>query len=249
MAQQATATFRGPGGQDPVAAVHNITLALVPTQGDMLLAGQIWRSRIVQRTQNGVDVNGAPFAAYSANGPYYFYPGTEGHGMSRSQAHGLYKFASFESSSLDRKLSEYYRLRGVAAEGRHGKSGKVGKRTALGIRYDSYGAAHAALGRSNVDLFGLEHHPHMMGAMLVKAGGTELDMSATLDLDPSSNTSPCSQMNLGFYGEQEARARGHNEGAGHLPQRRFFDASAEDLHVMKETMLARAVARAEGVGK
>lgn len=237
MAQQATARFRGPGGQDPVAAIHNVLLALPPTVGDMLLAGQIWRSRIVHRTQAGVDVNGAPFAPYESSHVYYFYP-------DRDVAKG--------KSRAERLTTVGNRFRETGKQGARttvAVKGKTKRKAGVGIKYESYAAAHAAHGRSTVDLFGMEQHPHMMNAMIVKAGGTELDMSAPLDLDPSSNTSPCSQMNLGFYGEEDARARGHNEGAGHLPQRRFFDASAEDLHVMEETMLARAVARAEAVSK
>ena len=216
------ATFLGPGGQDPITVVHNLELAFVPTQGDVLLAGQILRSRIVQRTQNGVDVNGAPFTPYESTHVFYFYP--DGHsGRTREQ-----------------RVSQ--------TAGRYAKTGKLGKRTPLGIRYDSYAAAKAAHGRSNVDLFGMVQHPHMMNAMIVKAGGSELDMSADMlagatDMDAFSQHEPCSQMHVGFYGEEAGRAWGHNEGTKHLPRRHFFDASPEDWRIMGEAMLNRMCIR------
>lgn len=44
------------------------------TVGDALYAGQRQRTRILQRTAQGVDVDGRKFAPYSENGPYYYNP-------------------------------------------------------------------------------------------------------------------------------------------------------------------------------
>ena len=68
------ATFTAPGGGDPAAHVRQMIEAAHTTTGDMLLCGQIVRSRIVQRTAMGTDMNGAPFAPYSVRGPVYIYP-------------------------------------------------------------------------------------------------------------------------------------------------------------------------------
>jgi hypothetical protein len=236
------ATFLGPGGQDPITVAHNLELAFVPTQGDILLAGQILRSRIVQRTQNGVDVNGAPFAAYSTNGPYYFYPDRDVAGA---------------KSRAERLTTVGNRFRETGKQGVRttvAVKGKDKRRAGVGIRYDSYAAAKSAHGRSNVDLFGMVQHPHMMNAMIVKAGGSELDMSADLvagigDMDAFSQHEPCSQMHVGFYGEEAERARSHNEGTKHLPRRHFFDASPEDLQIMTTAMANRMLARAATVTK
>ncbi|GAC1496099.1 MAG: hypothetical protein NVS1B6_00890 [Steroidobacteraceae bacterium] len=64
----ATATyplFVGPGGTDPVQHIRSFETAVMPTVGDCVYAGQLLRARIRQRTAEGVDVDGMPFAAYS----------------------------------------------------------------------------------------------------------------------------------------------------------------------------------------
>jgi hypothetical protein len=60
-----TATFTGPGGGDPVAEIHSLSVAVLPTEGDMLYALQRQRSRILNRTAAGVDVDGSPFQGYT----------------------------------------------------------------------------------------------------------------------------------------------------------------------------------------
>lgn len=57
--------FVGPGGADPAKHILDLAVALRPTVGDALYGGQIIRSRILQRTAQGVDADGSPFAAYS----------------------------------------------------------------------------------------------------------------------------------------------------------------------------------------
>jgi hypothetical protein len=47
------------------------------TVGDMMYIGQVYCSRIPQRTLAGIDVNGASFTPYSTKGLYYFYPNRE----------------------------------------------------------------------------------------------------------------------------------------------------------------------------
>jgi hypothetical protein len=74
-----------------------------------------------------------------------------------------------------------------------------------------------------VDLYGIEHHPHMLNALLTRTnpGGFE----------------------IGFYGEEAERAEWNNEGTGRLPARRFFAASEEDLEDVREMIAARIDAR------
>lgn len=94
------------------------------TETDMLYILNRQKSRILERTQRGVDINGNAFAPYSTKGPYYYYP-----------SHGL--------SVKSRK----------AAAGRKAKQ-TGGTRTRLGVKYSSYGAFKSALGRGVVDLLG-----------------------------------------------------------------------------------------------
>jgi hypothetical protein len=61
-----TATFTTPSGGDPATEIHNLMTAALPTEGDLLYALQRQRTRILQRTAAGVDVDGTPFQAYSA---------------------------------------------------------------------------------------------------------------------------------------------------------------------------------------
>jgi hypothetical protein len=81
----ATFTFGDPfRGEDARLAVRYMVRALTTTTvGDMMYIGQLYRSRIRQRTLAGIDVNGASLTPYSTKGPYYFYPnrevGTAGH--------------------------------------------------------------------------------------------------------------------------------------------------------------------------
>ena len=60
-----TATFTGPGGADPVAAIRALRAAATATEGDLLYALQRQRTRILKRTAAGVDADGAAFAPYS----------------------------------------------------------------------------------------------------------------------------------------------------------------------------------------
>ena len=75
----ATFTFGDPfRGEDARLAVRYMVRALsTTTVGDMMYIGQVYRSRICQRTLAGIDVNGASFTPYSTRGPYDFYPNRE----------------------------------------------------------------------------------------------------------------------------------------------------------------------------
>ena len=88
----ATFPFSDPfRGEDARLAVRYMVRALsTTTVGDMMYIGQVYRSRIRQRTLAGIDVNGASFTPYSTKGPYYFYPNRESgaaRGPSRDGSH------------------------------------------------------------------------------------------------------------------------------------------------------------------
>ncbi len=58
-------SFLTDSGEDPGRHILKIEAATRATTGDLLNAGQILRTRIRERTAQGIDANGAPFAAYS----------------------------------------------------------------------------------------------------------------------------------------------------------------------------------------
>jgi Phage virion morphogenesis family len=120
------ATFKGPGGRDPVAEFRLLRFATTPTRADLLFGGNLLVAAIRDRTFAGTDVDGAAFAPYS---PAYA----------------------------------------------KRKSG--------------------VLGHGRVDLFGADHHTHMLNALQ-----TVVDGDATFGVGIYTND------------ELEARARVHNEG-------------------------------------
>jgi hypothetical protein len=235
----ASATFVGPNGAEPRIAIREAVLALTTiTAGDLLHVGQFYRARIRKRTFAGVDANGVPFAAYSGKGPYYFYP-------NRSSASG--------------KTAEGRAARATAAKGRHDKTGRIGVRTATGIKYESYAAAKAAHGVTNVNLFGMEQHVHMLNTIMVKVGsyavGPEADLLEGLGGnegidDAFGQREPAHNLELGFYGPESERAKGHNEGTKRLPKREFFALNASDLalgeRIIAQRMQIRASSRTAG---
>jgi len=221
------ATFTAPGGGDPGTAIRAVVAALtIVTVGDLLYVGEGYRSRIRARTFAGVDVNGVPFAPYSTKGPFYLYPN--------------------KGATRDRNA------RATASAGRHAKTGRIGVRTPTGIKYASYAAAHEAHGTPGVTLFGMEQHPHMLDSIMVKAGGQEVGSAGTgsfgSPLEAFEGNSPCNLLALGFYGDEAARARGHNEGTSKLPKREFFALSISDLAWGERAIGTRMSIRGAHVG-
>jgi hypothetical protein len=242
----ATAVFIASDGSDARTSIHAEIEALSTiTVGDLLFVGQFFRSRILERTARGVDVNNAPFAGYSTRGPYYLYPNADSAGSVRGRL-----------APSDRgMLGDIQHARSTAAKNRFAKTGKNGTRTPYGIRYDSHAAAKAAHGVNGVNLFGMGQHTHMLNTIMVKAGGAEAPPSeggafAGLDFhgafDASENTAPAHQLTIGFYGPEAERAKGNNEGAGKLPKREFFALNAEDLQMSGAAIAERVFQRARG---
>lgn len=227
----ASAIFVGPNGANPTASIRATVQALsTVTQGDLLHVGQRYRSIIRQRTAQGIDVNGALFAPYSTKGPIYFTPSpASGTGAAARAA------------------------RATAAKNRHKKTGGLGVRTPYGIRYESYAAMKSALGRSGVDLYGAKQHPHMLDAIIVKAGGVEVGGGIDLpnfgsEFEASEGIAPAHELTLGFYGPEAERARGNNEGTRKVPKRFFFGLNAGDIAVGEQALVQRMEARARQHG-
>jgi hypothetical protein len=219
------ATFTGPGGADPRVSIRREVQALSTiTVGDLLYVGMGYLSKIRERTFAGIDVNGAPFAPYSDKGPFYLY--------------------------VNKNATTGRAARATAAKNRHAKTGRIGVRTPTGIRYESYAAAKAAHGVSNVNLFGMGQNPHMLDAIIVRAGGSEsslMDAEFTAggsELNVFEQNQPCTLLTLGFYGDEAERARGHNEGTSKLPKREFFALNAGDLAWGERAVAQRMMLRA-----
>ena len=213
--------------------IHTLTSV---TTGDQLYIGQMFRTRIRQRTNEGIDTNGAPFVPYSTKGPYYFYPNAGAVGNVRGPL----------ASTDPGMRASVWKARSTAARNRYSKTGKVGTRTPVGIKYASYAEAKAVHGRSTVDLYGMEQHIHMLDTMVVQAGGTQINYDEPDfggEFSASENIAECFEVTLGFYGPEAERAKGNNEGTAKLPQREFFALSQEDLQLAEQTIGERIEAR------
>lgn len=111
------------------------------TASDIRYGLERQKTRILDRTQRGVDMNGSAFKPYSTDGPYYYYPNR---GATPSQRR--------------------------ASAGRLGKKIGAGKRTRVGLKFASYAAFKSALGRGTVDLTGVSA-PHMLQSMVIRSSG------------------------------------------------------------------------------
>ena len=231
-----SATFTGPGGAPPGESIrYQLQCLTTPTTGDLMDVGQKFRARIRNRTFSGVDVDGASFAPYSTKGPYYFYPNRDAAGSIRGASEAV-------------KAS-----RATAAKGRHAATKRLGVRTPYGIRYASYAAAKAAHGVANVNLYGMEQHPHMLDKMVVRAGGMEADMSMEGlgiggEMDAFDQVVPEHSFTIGFYGDEAARAKGNDKGTSNVPQRHFFALNAEDVALGESIVVQRMTIRAQRGG-
>lgn len=61
----ASFSFVGPGGSDPIEYTLALTRITAPTAGDVVYAAGRQKTRILQRNERGVDVNGSAFPPYS----------------------------------------------------------------------------------------------------------------------------------------------------------------------------------------
>lgn len=201
-----------PGTTTPEQYVIALAKGIAPQQTDVLYAVERQKTRILERTLSGVDVDGAPFAPYSTNGPYYYYP---------NGRVGKNKFESRTNKSavnrLLRKLGETISRKEAVGITNPG-SGGAKTRNGEGIRFDSYADFKSSLGRV-VDLMG-PRAPHMLQAMQISVAWPEVE--------------------IGFYDDLSAKkAQGHNEGANRLPRRHFLGASESDLRQIETDIVTR----------
>lgn len=184
---------------DPVELLGKFVKDLEPIEEDFFYAGNRQKSRILGRTERGVDVNEQPFAAYSTKGPYYWYP---------------------DRNLKNRGAARNRFFKTTAGQYGHIHAGVAKTRT--GVKFPSYAAFKAELGRAFVDLTG-PRAPHMLQAIVVifRAG----------------------LLVIGIYGDEGKRASGHNTGTKTLPRRHFFGASASDKTAMAKDLLYRAKQR------
>jgi hypothetical protein len=181
--------------------------AELPTKADVLYALERQKARILDRTARGVDFEERPFAPYSTKGPYYYTPSTAGKGDHADHTRRVRARDRFAAKLGLKKPA----VRGHA------------------IRFESYAAFKASLGRVGVDLTGVRA-PHMLQAIVAKV---QEDGRGAF-----SGT-------LGIYGDEALRASGHQAGnpSRGLPQRRFFDSSRQDIEDFFEDLDSRRAAR------
>lgn len=149
------------GGGEIVRVVERELSALLPTNDDLLYAIERQRTRILDRTARHVDFEERPFAAYSENGPYIWYP-----------------LGRHKSAKGDIGHEHTARKRDQAAKRMVKKLGAGTVTAGGGIRFESYAAFKRALGRSGVDLTG-PSAPHMLQALVSRITG---DLAGTLGI-------------------------------------------------------------------
>lgn len=140
------------GGQPVEVMISGLQNATKVTAADMLFALNNQKSRILKRTESGVDVNGQSFHAYSEKGPYYYYPNKGGKGRKAAAA----------------------RFKKQVGRGN-------GRRTPLGVKFKSYGDFKRSLGRGVVDLLGVSA-PHMLQAIVVRSGASGGNAAGTIGI-------------------------------------------------------------------
>jgi hypothetical protein len=232
------AIFKTPSGRSPTEYILELAAAAVPTAGDAIYAAQRQRSRILERTANGVDVDGAPFEPYSTKGPYYFYPNGR---VGKNKAS-----VTRNKAAVSRLLRRLAGTGGLIDE-MGGKSGSGGSRTrgGEGIKFDSYADFKRSLGRLGVDLRG-PRAPHMLQAIAIGTG-IERVVGDDLSIGLNERSEQAVTVVIGIYGEEAGRATGHNTGENprwkSKHQRRFLGASDADLKAMGDDMGARIAER------
>lgn len=235
------ATFTTASGGDPAQYFLNLASRTRITEGDALYAAQRQRSRIIERTLRGVDVNGAPFEPYDRSRPYYYYPGGR---VGRTKAE-----VNRNKGSVRRLL----KITGEVAQYRSEFTGSmsvggVRTRDGQGIRFESYADFKESLGRAGVDLTG-PRAPHMLQAIGIQTsnhgfasvGDDQSDTALSRFVDS------VSEFVIGIFGDAAGRASGHNTGFNprwkRRHQRYFFGASADDIKEMMSELMEHMKAR------
>lgn len=143
-------------------SIDKLRKKVTPTEADGLYAGNRQKARILQRTQDGRDVDGIAFVQYSTNGPYIWYP--SGRAVSKvKDSRNLLSARKREAKRLAKKI-------GLDAS-------RV--TSAGGVIFESYADFKQTLGRNGVDLRG-PSAPHMLQAIVVKTTGSKNKLTEVL---------------------------------------------------------------------
>lgn len=227
-------TKKGPGAK---AAIRQYFRSFIPTQGDLLMLLQIQRSNILKRTSQGIDKDGKAFHPYSNKGPYYWYPSKSKDRANRKRT----------ARQLARKLV------GIldAKEQRKRQNGKraipFGGITPGGaIKFRNYGEFKTSLGRTVVDLRG-PSAPHMLQALLVRAGSTIIKPNRQRNIEAKNMKFPTSVGRIQIFGSEGDRAAAHMRGRTkkRLPRRNFLGANNKELKILMNILIDRMQVRAD----
>ena len=242
------ASFKTPGGAEPQKFILDLAKGAVPSEGDALYAAQRQRTRIIERTLAGRDVDGAAFEPYSTDGPYYYYPNGRV-GKNKIESHknraAVNRFLKKLNKASDiRSVFESLDDEPYTHSGRKTRNGE-------GIRFDSYADFKKSLGRSGVDLLG-PRAPHMLQAIAVGTGFGRIHGDET-PASVFSNPEPAKDVVIGIYGQEQGRAEGHNTGVNpkwkRKHQRKFFGASADDIQQMVSDITTRILQRVKALAR
>ena len=137
--------------QDPSAFFAKVQGRITPQTQDVELIAEEQKTRIIQRTARGVDVNETPFVPYSTKGPYIYYPGGR---ANRISSGGL-------------KTKNLIAAKRFLSKINAGRGTPIGEITpGGGVKFASYAAFKQALrGYTFVDLMG-PRAPLMMASIL-----------------------------------------------------------------------------------
>lgn len=204
-------------GDQPVEVLlSSLAKDLRVTAGDCLYALNRQKTRILQRTARGVDVHGNPFAPYSTNGPFYWYPGKSAANRQAAAKRAAKKVGG-QATRVGVKFKSYADFKR-----------SLGRSTVdlLGAR-----APHM-LQAIVVKVGGLLLGSDRVSGLIASGGIRGLSAEA-----------PVTTAAIGIYGPEAERAEGHNSGSGRLPKREFFGASEEDARLIAEDIGANLRAR------
>lgn len=228
MSSEVTFTYGKKKGSETDAVFANMENAARPTVGDLLYVGQRQRSRILERTARGLDMDERPFAPYSRKGPIYYYPGKNAKNR-RAAVNSVAKQIGMKGNNPKTFTAKGW------------KEAHTVQKTRLGLKFSSYAALKAAFGRYFVDLRGLKA-PHMLQAIIIRVG--EFVASDFLPL-PTARIEASDTLKIGIYGPESERASGHQTGVPkrNLPKRKFLGLNQRDKTLILADVVARMRAR------
>lgn len=198
-----------------VERIKSIRLKARVTDGDMLHALGLHIRRIQQRTLQGLDYRGRPFAPYSIHGPYYYSPNGSSH---------------LEKQQVALHHSRYY--------------GGERKRGGTSVKYDSYAAYKAARGVTVPDLGGMEGSllPNIMANV---GGLHNADDAAGVNLDSYPAPCTYGEFGIYVEPAAKIAGYHNRGSGSRLPQRAFLGVSDDDAALIRADIIARIQARVD----